>query len=77
MQNLKKLKGDASHRKFFRKKYNGLNSIVILAEKNKFKNESDKKLLMNTSSLKTPEIRFSLLENSSQKYVSVLSDDFF
>ena len=38
MQNLKKLKGDASHRKFFRKKYNGVNSIVILAEKDKFKN---------------------------------------
>ena len=38
MQNLKKLKGDASHRKFFRKKYNGVNSIVILSEKDKFKN---------------------------------------
>ena len=29
MQNLKKLKGDASHRKFFRKKSNYGNSIVI------------------------------------------------
>ncbi len=38
MQNLKKLKGDASHRKFFRKKYNGISSIIILAEKDKFKN---------------------------------------
>ena len=38
MQNLKKLKGDASHRRFFRKKYNGVNSIIILAEKDKFKN---------------------------------------
>ena len=38
MQNLKKLKGDASHRKFFRKKYKEYNSIVILAKKNKFKN---------------------------------------
>ncbi len=38
MQNLKKLKGDASQRKFFRKKYNHVNSIVILAENEKFKN---------------------------------------
>ena len=32
MQNLKKLKGDASHRKFFRKKSNYGNSIVIQAK---------------------------------------------
>ena len=38
MQNLKKLKGDASHRKFFRKKSNYGNSIVIQAKKDKFKN---------------------------------------
>ena len=38
MQNLKKLKGDASQRKFFRKKYNHGNSIIIVAEKNKLKN---------------------------------------
>ena len=38
MQNLKKLKGDASHRKFFRKKSNHGNSIVIQAKKDKFKN---------------------------------------
>ena len=38
MQNLKKLKGDASHRKFFRKKYKNYSSVIILAKKNKFKN---------------------------------------
>ena len=38
MQNLKKLKGDASQRKFFRKKYDHGNSIIIVAEKNKLKN---------------------------------------
>ena len=38
MQNLKKLKGDASHRKFFRKKYNDGSSIIILAKRDKFKN---------------------------------------
>ena len=38
MRNLKKLKGDASHRKFFRKKFNYVNSIIIQAKKDKFKN---------------------------------------
>tara|TARA_B100000989_G_scaffold257244_1_gene206703 strand:+ start:394 stop:1332 length:939 start_codon:yes stop_codon:yes gene_type:complete len=38
MQNLKKLKGDASHRKFFRRKYNNGNSIIISAKRDKFKN---------------------------------------
>ena len=38
MQNLKKLKGDASHRNFFRKKYHDGYSIIILAKKDKFKN---------------------------------------
>ena len=38
MQNLKKLKGDASHREFFRKKFNDGNSIIIRAKKDKFKN---------------------------------------
>ena len=38
MQNLKKLKGDASHREFFRKKYNNGNSIIISAKRDKFKN---------------------------------------
>ena len=38
MQNLKKLKGDASHRNFFRKKYKEGGAILILAKKDKFKN---------------------------------------
>ena len=38
MQNLKKLKGDASHREFYREKFNDNNSIIILAKKDKFKN---------------------------------------
>ena len=37
MQNLKKLKGDASHRKFFRKKSNYGDTIVIQVKKDKFK----------------------------------------
>ena len=38
MQNLKKIKGDASYRKFFRKKNKGITSIVVFAKKEKVKN---------------------------------------
>ena len=38
MKNLKKLKGDASYRKFFRKKNKNYSSIVVFAKKEKFKN---------------------------------------
>ena len=38
MNNLKKLKGDASYRKFFRKKNKNYSSIVVFAKKEKFKN---------------------------------------
>ena len=38
MKNLTKIKGDASYRKFFRKKKNNYSSIIIIAEKEKFKN---------------------------------------
>ena len=37
-QNLKSIKGDASFRKFFRKKKNNKNSIVVFSKKEKFKN---------------------------------------
>ena len=38
MKNLKKIKGDASFRKFFRKKNKHQNSIIVFAKKDKFKN---------------------------------------
>jgi N-acetylmuramate 1-kinase len=38
MKNLKKIKGDASIRKFFRKKNKKLSSVVVFAKKDKFKN---------------------------------------
>ena len=38
MENLKKIKGDASFRKFFRKKKSHISSIIVFAEKEKFKN---------------------------------------
>ena len=38
MKNLIKIKGDASFRKFFRKKKNNYSSVVVFAKKEKFKN---------------------------------------
>ena len=38
MKNLKKIKGDASFRQFYRKKSKDFNSIVVFAEKDKLKN---------------------------------------
>ena len=38
MKNLKKIKGDASFRKFYRKKRKNSNSIIVLAKKEKIKN---------------------------------------
>ena len=38
MKNLKKIKGDASFREFFRKSSNNFTSIVVLSKKEKFKN---------------------------------------
>ena len=38
MKNLKKIKGDASFRKFYRKKSKNINSIIVFAKKEKFKN---------------------------------------
>ena len=38
MKNLKKIKGDASLRKFFRKKNKNFNSIIVFSKKEKLKN---------------------------------------
>ena len=38
MKNLRQIKGDASHRKFFRKKINKKKSIIVLTKKDKNKN---------------------------------------
>ena len=38
MKNLKKIKGDASFRNFFRKKEDQFSSIIVYAKKEKFKN---------------------------------------
>jgi len=71
MQNLKKLKGDASHRKFFRKKSNNSNSIIILAKKNKFKNllvyDAINKIL-NKNNVLAPKL---YQENYKNSYIEV------
>ena len=55
MKNLKKIKGDASFRKFFRKKYFNYNSIIVFAKKEKIKNlliyDSINKILNNNKVL--------------------------
>ncbi len=71
MQNLKKLKGDASHRKFFRKKHNDVNSIKILAKKDKFKNllvyDAISKIL-NKNKILAPKL---YQENYRNNYIEV------
>ena len=71
MQNLKKLKGDASHREFFRKKYKQGNSIVILAKKDKFKNllvyDAISKIL-NKNKILAPKL---YQENYKNNYIEV------
>ncbi len=71
MQNLKKLKGDASNRKFFRKKYKEYNSIVILAKKNKFKNllvyDAISKVL-NKNKILAPKL---YQENYNKNYIEI------
>ena len=71
MQNLKKLKGDDSHRKFFRKKHNDVNSIKILAKKDKFKNllvyDAISKIL-NKNKILAPKL---YQENYRNNYIEV------
>ena len=71
MQNLKKLKGDASNRKFFRKKYKEYNLIVILAKKNKFKNllvyDAISKVL-NKNKILAPKL---YQENYNKNYIEI------
>ena len=71
MQNLKKLKGDASHRHFFRRKYKEGNSIIILAKKNKFKNllvyDAISKVL-NKNKILAPKL---YQENYKKNYIEI------
>ena len=71
MLNLKKLKGDASHREFYRKKFNDGNSIIILAKKDKFKNllvyDAISKIL-NRNKILAPKL---YRENYDNNYIEI------
>ena len=71
MKNLKKIKGDASFRKFFRKKKNNLNSIIVFAKKEKYKNlmiyDAINKIL-NKNSILAPAL---YSENYKKNYIEI------
>ena len=68
---LKKLKGDASHRKFFRKKYKDYSSVIILAKKNKYKDllvyDAISKIL-NKNKIAAPQL---YQDNYKKNYIEV------
>ena len=62
MKNLKEIKGDASLRKFFRKKNKDYSSIIVFCKKDKFKNLLVK---YKYAELKTMTLRWRRAEASS------------
>ena len=71
MKNLIKIKGDASFRKFFRKKNNNYTSIVVIAKKEKIKNlliyDAINKIL-NKNKILAPNL---YKENYSKNYIEI------
>ncbi len=71
MKNLKKIKGDASFRNFFRKKGDQFSSIIVYAKKEKFKNllvyDAINKILNNQKIL-APRL---YSENYSENYIEI------
>ncbi len=71
MKNLKKIKGDASFREFFRKKKNNTTSIIVLAKKEKFKNllvyDSINKILIKNKIL-APKLYY---ENYRKNFIEI------
>ena len=71
MKNLKKIKGDASFRQFFRKQNNGYKSIIIFANKEKYKNlivyDAINKIL-NKNKILAPKL---YSENYNKNYIEV------
>ena len=68
---LKKIKGDASFRKFYRKSFNKKNSIIVYADKEKEKNllvyDSINKIL-NKNNVKAPKL---IKENYNLNYIEI------
>ena len=71
MKNIKKIKGDASFRKFFRKKYKNQTSIIVYSKKETFKNlivyDAVNKIL-NKSKILAPNL---LNENYNKNYIEI------
>ena len=71
MKNLKKLKGDASFRQFFRKKNKNFNSIIVFSKKDKFKNllvyDAINKIL-NKNKILAPKL---YSENYKKNYIEI------
>ena len=71
MKNLKKIKGDASFRQFYRKKGKDLSSIIVFAKKDKFKNliiyDSINRLL-NKNKILAPSL---YNENYKKNYIEI------
>ncbi len=71
MKNLKKIKGDASLRKFYRKKSKNANSIIVLAKKEKIKNliiyEAINRIL-NKNKILAPKL---IKENYKKNYIEI------
>ena len=71
MKNLKKIKGDASFRKFYRKKSKNTNSIIVLTKKEKIKNliiyEAINRIL-NKNKILAPKL---IKENYKKNYIEI------
>ncbi len=71
MKNLKKIKGDASFRDFYRKKSKSINSIIVFAKKEKFKNliiyEAINRIL-NKNKILAPKL---FKENYNKNYIEI------
>ena len=71
MKKMKKIKGDASFREFYRKQNKNLSSIVVIAKKEKFKNlvvyDAINKIL-NKNKILAP---FLYQEKYSQNYIEI------
>ena len=71
MKNLKIIKGDASFRKFYRKKSKNINSIIVLAKKEKIKNliiyEAVNRIL-NKNNILAPKL---FTENYKKNYIEI------
>ena len=71
MKNINEISGDASPRKFFRKRHKNISSIIVLSKKEKFKNlliyDAINKILINNKIL-APKLYY---ENYNKNYIEI------